>query len=101
MQISNKHHFGGGVYMNEMHVPMGYLVGKHTHTYTHLSVLASGTAEVSYNDTVNTYTAPCVIEILANKPHVIKAITDVVWLCAHATDCTDENKINDILIREG
>jgi mannose-6-phosphate isomerase-like protein (cupin superfamily) len=42
--------------------------------------------------------APACLTIAAGKHHGIKSITDVVWYCVHATDCTDENDVDEVLI---
>ena len=43
--------------------------------------------------------APACFTIEANKHHGVKTLTDAVWYCIHATDCTDENEIDDTLIQ--
>ena len=45
--------------------------------------------------------APACLTIAAGKHHGIKSITDVVWYCVHATDCTDENEVDDVLVQPG
>jgi mannose-6-phosphate isomerase-like protein (cupin superfamily) len=42
--------------------------------------------------------APACLTIAAGKHHGIKSLTDVVWYCVHATDCTDEDKVDEVLI---
>lgn len=92
------HYFGAGVYAKEAKVPAGYLVAKHTHSYTHLSILASGKAIIKAGDVVKEYYAPTCIEIKAGISHEIVALTDVVWYCIHATEETDVSKVDEILI---
>lgn len=48
-----------------------------------------------------TYTAPACIEILADKEHSILALDDAVWYCIHATEETDADKVDEVLIKEG
>jgi hypothetical protein len=95
------HHFAGGVYAKEAFVPAGYEVSKHTHEYSHLSVLASGQALVTAGGISMVYTGPACIEIKAGLEHKIEAITDVVWFCIHATDETDSDKVDEVLITKG
>lgn len=95
------HHFAAGLYAKESMVPSGYVVGKHIHGYSHLSVLASGKAIVTAGDVVKEYTGPTCIEIKAGIPHEILAVTDVVWYCIHATDETDETKVDEVIISKG
>jgi len=42
--------------------------------------------------------APACIEIRAGLTHGVKAITDCVWFCIHATDEKDPSKVDDVLI---
>lgn len=92
------HHFGGGVYAKETRVPAGYLLGKHAHTFDHLSILASGSVELAVDGAVTIVTAPACLTIQAGKTHQIRAITDTVWYCVHSTDCTDPEKVDEVLI---
>jgi len=45
------------------------------------------------------YKAPACINILAGHHHIITAHEDSVWFCIHATDETDLDNIDEILIR--
>jgi hypothetical protein len=38
------------------------------------------------------------LTIEAGKHHGVKSLTDVIWYCIHATDCTDENEVDDVII---
>ena len=93
-----QHHFGAGVYAKETRIPAGHLLGKHTHTFDHLSILASGTVEVWVDGRVSVLTGPACLVVQANKEHMVRSVTDVVWYCVHATDCTDPVHVDDVLI---
>ncbi|MEB0058804.1 hypothetical protein [Variovorax sp. LG9.2] len=43
-------------------------------------------------------TGPAGITIKANTHHGVRALTDVVWYCIHATECTDANAVDEVLI---
>ena len=92
------HHFGGGVYAKESRIPAGYVLVQHAHKFDHLSILAEGSVEVMVDDVRTVLHAPACITIEANKHHGVKSLTDVVWYCVHATDCTDEDKVDEVLI---
>lgn len=92
------HHFGGGVYAKETRVPAGYVLVQHAHKFAHLSILAEGSVEVAVDGQVSTLFAPACIEIEAGKHHGIKALTEVVWYCVHATDCTDADEVDETLV---
>jgi len=92
------HNFSDGLYAKQMFVPKGYVVGTHAHTFSHLSILAKGKVIVRTDDSVTEYTAPACLEIKEGIQHAIEALEDTVWFCIHATDETDINKIDEILI---
>jgi quercetin dioxygenase-like cupin family protein len=95
-----QHHFSDGVYAKQMALPKGHFAVSHKHNYSHLSVLASGEALVEVDGIVNLYKAPACIHIAADTEHKITALEDVVWYCIHATDETDVEKIDKVLIKE-
>ena len=93
-----QHHFSSGVYAKETRIPAGFVLVQHVHKHDHLSILASGSVEMAVDGVKSIIHAPTCLTIAAGKHHGIKSITDVVWYCVHATDCTDENKVDDVLI---
>lgn len=90
------HHFSSGVYAKEMHLAWGTKATSHKHLYDHFSILAKG--KVIVNDQI--FCAPACIEIKAGQEHEITALEDSVWFCIHATDVTDIEKIDDVLIQK-
>lgn len=95
-----KHHFSAGLYAKETHIPMGYIGVQHSHKFNHLSILASGSVELTVDGKTTVHNAPSCLTIEANKEHSVLALTDVVWYCIHATDCDDVEKIDEVLIQE-
>jgi quercetin dioxygenase-like cupin family protein len=95
------HHFSAGVYAKETRIPAGYVLVQHAHKHDHLSILASGSVELAVDGIKSVVHAPACLTIAAGKHHGIKSITDVVWYCVHATDCTDEAEIDEVLIESG
>lgn len=95
------HHFGGGVYAKETIVPAGMILVQHKHTHDHLSILASGTVEVVVDGERREVSGPACLTIHAGKHHGVKALTDAVWYCIHATDCTDADEVDEVLIAPG
>jgi quercetin dioxygenase-like cupin family protein len=92
------HHFSDGLYAKEMRFNAGAAILKHTHEFSHLSILASGKVAVMKGEDIEVIEAPACIEIKADLTHGVKAITDCVWFCIHATDETDPSKVDDVLI---
>jgi mannose-6-phosphate isomerase-like protein (cupin superfamily) len=95
------HHFSAGVYAKETRIPAGYVLVQHAHKHDHLSILASGSVEMVVDGVKSVVEAPACLAIAAGKHHGIKSLTDVVWYCVHATDCTDEDEIDEVLIVPG
>jgi mannose-6-phosphate isomerase-like protein (cupin superfamily) len=92
------HHFSSGVYAKETQIPAGKWLIQHSHKYDHLSVLAQGTIELVVDGVSTVMSAPNCLTVAAGKHHGVRAVTDVVWYCIHATNCTDESEVDDVLI---
>ena len=93
-----QHHFSSGVYAKETRIPAGFVLVQHAHKHDHLSILASGSVELVVDGVKSVVHAPVCLTIAAGKHHGIKSLTDVVWYCVHATNCTDENEVDETLI---
>lgn len=93
-----QHHFSSGVYVKETQIPAGFVLVQHAHKHDHLSILASGSVELVVDGVKSVVHAPGCLTIAAGKHHGIKSLTDVVWYCVHATDCTNENEVDETLI---
>jgi quercetin dioxygenase-like cupin family protein len=93
------HYFSDGLYAKEMAFNAGEAILKHTHNYSHLSILAKGKVAVLRGDEIDIVDAPACIEIKSGLTHGVKAITDCVWFCIHATDEIDPSKVDEVLIK--
>ena len=92
------HNFSDGLYAKQMFIPKGYTVGQHEHKFSHLSILAKGKVIVKTDDFEKEYTAPSCLEIKQGINHAIEALEDSVWFCIHATDETNIDNIDKVLI---
>lgn len=92
------HHFSDGLYAKEIAVPAGVAILKHTHDFSHLSILARGKVAVLKGEDVEIVSAPACLEIKAGLVHGVKAIEDCVWFCIHATEEKDVAKVDEVLI---
>ncbi|WP_458763673.1 hypothetical protein [Cupriavidus basilensis] len=97
--LQTVHHFSDGMYAKEMRLPKGHMAVSHKHTYSHLSILAAGAAVVETDEGSRIYRAPACIEIKAGMHHQITALEDVTWFCVHATDETDPETVDRVLIQ--
>ena len=93
-----KHHFGGGVYAKEAIIPADKWLVQHAHKHDHLSMLAKGSVELIVDGKKSVLHAPACLIIKAGKHHGVRSLTDVVWYCIHATDCVDENEVDEIIV---
>jgi len=96
--LGTVHHFSDGLYTKEMHIPKGFMAVTHAHAYSHLSILSKGKVIVKTDNSTVEYTAPACLEITKHVHHSIEALEDSIWYCIHATDETDINKIDNVLI---
>ena len=101
IDLHTTHYFGEGIYAKRMRLPAGHRAVTHKHNYDHLSILAAGSASVDVGGEMTIYGAGDCVTIKAGVAHEIVAITDVVWFCIHATDETDPEKVDRVLIQEG
>jgi quercetin dioxygenase-like cupin family protein len=92
------HHFSDGLYAKQAVFPAGVAILKHTHEFSHLSILAKGKVAVMKGEIVEIIEAPACIEIKAGVTHGVKALTDCVWFCIHATDEKDASQVDEVLI---
>lgn len=100
LEPSITHHFGGGVYAKETIVRAGQILVQHKHDYDHLSVLASGTVEFVVDGVRCELSGPACLTIKAGKHHGIKALSDAVWYCIHATECIDPDQVDQVLVSD-
>lgn len=98
VDLGTIHHFSDGLYAKQMMIPKGYEACSHAHEYSHLSILAKGKVAVITDDEKKGYEAPACIEIKAGIHHKIIALENSTWFCIHATEETDKNKIDEVLI---
>jgi quercetin dioxygenase-like cupin family protein len=98
--IKLMHHFGddgSGVYVKETLIPAGTELAMHTHTHTHKSVLCIGVVRLTAGDDVREVVGPAVLTVKQGVPHRVVALTDCAWLCVHASDETDPERIDHTL----
>ena len=99
INLDISHYFSDGVYARKMLLLAGHYAVTHAHEYDHLSILAAGRVTLEVDGDNRELIAPTCVTILANKHHQIVALEDAVWFCIHATDETDVDKLDEVLIR--
>lgn len=91
------HHFGGGAYVKQTEIPQGASLAQHVHEHDHLSYLVRGEVVLMVDRVAQLVRAPSCILLAAGKAHEVHAVTDATWLCIWATDCTDAERVDDVL----
>ena len=76
----------GNVFAVETIAPAGYVLESHKHEHSHMSVLVSGTADVTIDGVTERVTGYKLLTIPKDTVHKVQAVTDVVWLCLWAGD---------------
>jgi len=94
------HYFSSGTYCKETRMEAGEWGDKHVHDHDHLSVLCDGIARLTVDGETRTIQGPAVLTIEATRVHRVLAVTALTWLCIHATDETDPDKIDSALVHE-
>lgn len=100
--IDLMHHMpddGSGVYIKQTRIPAGVKLQMHTHTFTHKSVLCSGKVLLRVDGEILPVQGPAVLTVKEGQAHEVEAVTEAVWLCIHATDELDPERIDHTLVR--
>ena len=90
-------HDDGGVFVVETTAPAGYKLKSHTNVHDHLSVLVSGTADVTVDGKTERVTGYKMLSVPAHTHHTVVAVTDIVWLCLWADDVAPRQQAEESL----
>lgn len=95
--IEVEHHFSDGLYIKKVLIPAGVQLPQHAHNYAHASVVVDGWGTFTSGTLVVEFGPGDVLNVPAMREHTLVARTPVVWLCIHATSCTDADLVDEIL----
>ena len=98
--VGIKHHFAAGVYAKGAFLKAGDRLVQHKHKFDHLSILATGTVDVTVEGVTTRINESDCLTIEAGKYHCVVAVTDAVWYCIHATDCYDPEEVDNVVIAQ-
>lgn len=87
----------GNVFAVETKAPAGYLLESHKHEHGHMSVLVSGTADVTIDGVTERLTGYQLVTIPADTQHKVQAVTDIIWLCLWADNLAPRQLAEDSL----
>jgi quercetin dioxygenase-like cupin family protein len=88
--IEIAHHFSARECAVEARIPAGISLPQHAHDHDHLSILASGTVDLTVDGQTKRFTGPAVLHVRANAVHLVAAITDTFWVCCHGVSAEDQ-----------
>jgi quercetin dioxygenase-like cupin family protein len=80
-------HFADNCVLREQSFSAFEVLEKHTHTYSHLSIVLKGTFAVVVGDSPDfvVYGVGSIVTIPANTPHTVQALeNDSRWACIHS-----------------
>ncbi len=95
-----EHIFAPGVYVRQIFMPAGAFLIGHTHKTEHLNVVLKGKARVLVDGKVVEISAPFTFKSGAGAQKVLYILEDMIWQTIHATDETDVQKLEAMLVRK-
>lgn len=93
-----RHHFADGVYLRELFIPAGVVVTGKIHRTRHLTIICSGTVQITTDDGVKEFTGPAVFVSEPGAKKAAFAVTDAVLMNPHPTELTDLEEIEEQFI---
>lgn len=91
----------GEAFIVETVAEAGYLLESHKHSHSHLSVLVSGTADVTIDGKTQRMSGYQMVNIPADTTHEVTAVTDIIWLCIWAGDAPIEQARESLKLVKG
>jgi hypothetical protein len=92
------HDFQPGLYLRRILMPAGaFVIGK-THKTEHYNIVLSGSATVMIDGEVAFIQAPAMFKSQAGAKKVLLIHEEMVWLTTHATEETDLDKLEKMIV---
>jgi hypothetical protein len=93
------HKFASGIYVREIFIPKGTCIVGKIHKHDHPNFLMKGEVLViTEQEGKQHLKAPLSMISKAGTKRIVLALEDTVWITVHATDETDLEKIEEIVI---
>lgn len=100
VEMRVEHHFSKGLYARELHIPKGTLLVGKIHRFENLNIISQGEISVYTEEGIRRIKAPCTIVSPPGTKRVGYAHEDTVWTTIHATEETDIEAIEKIVIAD-
>lgn len=100
--LQHVNHFTDGLYARELWMPAGFILTSKIHRTNHLTFVMYGQAEVIDELAGPVFIeGPCMLKTKAGTKRALRILTDSMWVTVHATEETDEQKLEDELFSTG
>jgi len=96
--VQIEHHFSPRECAVVARIPAGISLPQHAHNHDHLSILASGSADVVVDGVRTRHEGPAVLTVKAGAVHTVEAVTDVFWVCCHGVSADDQHDLESQVI---
>lgn len=100
LTLSVRHYFAPGVYARELFIPAGTLLTGKIHKHQHLNIMSAGDMEVLTEAGIVRVQAPFTIISPPGTKRIAYAHADSVWTTIHATDETNLDRLEALLIAD-
>ena len=98
LEIETFHHFAPGVYAREVRIPADTCVTGKVHRTEHLNICAVGYLTVVNGDERREIRGPCVFTSPPGTKRAAVVHEDTVWITIHATEETNVEKLEGVLV---
>ena len=98
IEIETNHHFSNGIYAREVFIPKGTLLTGKIHKTEHLNILSKGDVSVLTEFGADRHEGHKTFISQPWTKRVVYAHEDSIWTVLHATNETDLEKIEDLVI---
>lgn len=98
IEIPVQHYFAKGLYAREITIPEGAIVIGKIHLSEHLNIISEGVVRIITEDFDEVIEAPRTLVAMPGVKKVLHAIKKTVFTTVHATDITDIDEIERVLV---
>ena len=98
LELETIHHFAPGVYARELRVPAGSVITGAVHRTEHLNICAVGHLTVVNGDDKRDIRGPYIFTSPPGTKRAAVVHEDTVWITIHATNETNIDKLESVLV---
>lgn len=97
-ELGLEHYFAHGMYARSLSIPKNCVLTGAIHTQEHISILLKGEMSIATDDGPQRLMAPCVMVCKPGTKRAGFAHEDSIWLTVEATDHTDVDSAQAVLV---